>query len=253
MEDNDPLILHNHHRGCWRPGWRPGDASSITNMRQEQVHGWWKFYNPTTTMYKRVPTNVLQSDVPQSLCSPVHSFPVPMFPDHIFPSNYIPQSLSSPTMYALCFPVFMFPSPFSLPVPMFSRRFLPSLIFLRSGLPSLCFPNDIPTSLCSPYPIFPRHVFPMTDVQQNRFLTVCSPKMFPSPYVPGSQCSLELFSSPIFPQRYSPLPLFPGSDFQSPNVPKNGFAIHSFAFYIFCTHSRIIAVFAYVVLSVIRL
>ena len=94
-------------------------------------------------------------------------FPIPMFPDPIFPSSYVPQSLSSPTRYGLCFPA---------PV----------------------FPKDVPQSLCSPVPLFPS-----PDVPHKCFQSLCSLKIFPSPYiyVPQTLCSkFPLFPSPHAPQ-----------------------------------------------------
>ena len=134
--------------------------------------------------YRCSPVPIFHSPfVNQSLC-----FPVPMFPDPIFPSSYVPQSLSSPTMYALCFSVSV-------------------------------FPKDVPQSLCSPIPLFPSPDVPLTCFQ-----SLCSPKIFSSPYVPQSLCSTVPLSpcchapqGPIdwilpgayVPQTCSPIPMFP--------------------------------------------
>ena len=77
--------------------------------------------------------------VHQSLC-----FPVPMFPDHIFPSSYVPQSLSSPTRCAVCFPILLFPSP-DIPLKCFQSLCSPKM-FLNPFVPQF---------LCSPVPMFP--------------------------------------------------------------------------------------------------
>ena len=134
--------------------------------------------------YRCSPVPIFPSPfVHQSLC-----FPVPMFPDPIFPSSYVPQSLSSPTRYALCFPVSVFPSPFAS----------------QSLCSSKMFPNPyVPQFLCSPVPMFPWSA-PSPYVPQ-RYSPV---PMLPSPY---RLCSRTIFprtvSSPNFPQRCSPVPI----------------------------------------------
>ena len=68
----------------------------------------------------------VNSDVPQSLCSPISMFPGPMFP-----SIYVPQSLCSPV---LCSPIPMFPGPM-FPVPMFPNPYVPQYLCSPIGLP----------------------------------------------------------------------------------------------------------------------
>ena len=116
-------------------------------------------------LWKRKLSRGVRTDVPQSLSSTVPLFTCP----------YVSQSRCSPTLYS---PVPMFPSPF-LPRrgirPMF-----PSLCVSQSlCFPVPMFPKDVPQSLCSPIPLFPS-----PDVPLRCFQSLCSPKMFPNPYVP---------------------------------------------------------------------
>ena len=142
-------------------------------------------------------------------CSPVpifpsplvhHSvcFPVPMFPDPIFPSSHIPQSLSSPTRYALCFPVSVFPSPFPSQslcstVPLFPRLDIPHKWFpvpqRYSPVPRPFVPQTRSSPELFPVPIFSPKMFHSPYVPHKCFHSLCSPKIFPSPYVPQSLCS----------------------------------------------------------------
>ena len=94
----------------------------------------------------------------------------------MFPSPYIPQSL--------CSQVPMFPSP-DVPRPYIPQSYVPQ---------SLSSPTRY--ALCFLVPVFPSPLLPSPDVPLKCFQSLCSPKIFPSPYVPQSLCS----SVPLFPQ-----------------------------------------------------
>ena len=107
----------------------------------------------------------------------------------MFPSPYVPR-------FIILVPMFpMFPSPYvsqkCSPVPLFPKLTLPSPCVPVSMFPSPCAPQ----SICFPVPI---------DVPQ----CLCSPNMFPSPYVPPTNSPIPRFPSPI-PQKCFPFPIFP--------------------------------------------
>ena len=164
----------------------------------------------------------MRLDVPQSLSSTVP----------LFTSPYVSQSRCSPTLYSpvpifrspflpprgtpyvsqsLCFPVPLLPSPYVLQ-PLYS----PVSIFLINGFPSLC---SIKIFL-SPYvPLV--LLFLRPDLPQNCFQSQFSPKICPSPYVQHkcfhSLCSSKIFPSPYVPQSLcSAVPLF-----ASPHAPQS--------------------------------
>ena len=134
----------------------------------------------------------VRTDVPQPLSSTVPLFTNPyVSPSGCSPTLYSPVP-STPTMYTLCFPLSMFPSPFAprslcSPVPLF-----PSLYIPQKWFPIPMFLEDIPQSHC-----YPESLLPSPDVTQSCFQSLCSPKMFPVPMlprpsVPQSRCSPEL-------------------------------------------------------------
>ena len=116
----------------------------------------------------------VRTDVPQSQSSTVPMLTSPYVSQSRFPHPYIPQFLYSPTPF--------FPNEAS---PMF---------------PGLC----VSQSLCFPVPMFSSPF-----IHQSRYSPqlvsrpYCSPKIFPSPYVPLDL----LFPRPDFPQRCSPVPM----------------------------------------------
>ena len=160
--------------------------------------------------------------LPHSFCSPVPMFPVPMFPDPIFPSSYIPQSLSSPTRYALCFPASVFPSPFASHPYVLQPFYSPVSIVTINGFPSLCSPNIfpspyVPQSLCSAGPLSKVPMLP-SPYRLDVPQSLCSPNKFPSPDVPQSPCSsTNQFTSPYVPQS----PCSSTNQFTSPYVPQS--------------------------------
>ena len=141
----------------------------------------------------------------KSLCFPCSS--VPLFPRNvsqprcspnlyysvlIFPSTHV-----SPNPKSLCFPVSMFSS---LYVP--HSRWLPSPYVPQSLCPRPqvpMFPNkDVPISLCSPS-LNSTVMTPL--IHRSVFHSLCSPNMFPSPYV--------LQWCPAVPMLPSPFPSVP--------------------------------------------
>ena len=147
----------------------------------------------------------VRTDVPQSQSSTVRMLTSPYVSQSRFPHPYIPQFLYSPTPF--------FPNEAS---PMF---------------PGLC----VSQSLCFPVPMFSSPF-----IHQSRYSPqlvsrpYCSPKIFPSPYVPldllfprpdfPQRCSPVPMSHisvsiPYAPLRYSPVQMFPGPFVPSPDAP----------------------------------
>ena len=144
------------------------------------------------------PTNVCQSR-----CSPDLYYPVLIFPStHVSPSLHVPQFLCSPNVFPRplcssdmfttpyipqkCSTVPMLPSRRCVCKSLYSNKSSLSLYVYSAYIPKKVgpvpiFPKDDPLSLSSPSlnstvmtPLYPRSVFH----------SLCSPNMFPSPYVP---------------------------------------------------------------------
>ena len=156
----------------------------------------------------------MRTDVPQSLSStvplftsPSLCFPVQMFPDPIIPSSYIPWAVPFfPHGVRPMFPSLCVSQSLCFPVPMFSS---PSLDIPYKWFTVPMFPKDIPRSLCCPRPFVPQ-----TRSSPELSQVPIFPKMLPSSYVPHkcfhSLCSLKIFPSPYVPQSLcSPVPMSP--------------------------------------------
>ena len=118
---------------------KPLGACEIFNRYvAHRIATYW--HQPSNTgAYRCSPIPIFHSSfVHHSLC-----FPVPIFPDPIFRSSYVPQSVSSPTMFALCFPVSVFPSSFASQSLCSAAPLFPSLDIPHKWFPVPMFPKDI--------------------------------------------------------------------------------------------------------------
>ena len=146
----------------------------------------------------------------------------------MFPSPYIPQSLSSPTRYALQYiPRNMHTVLFVVVMQSFIMNSHEVFIHIHQG----CFPGTgaivrLPQCQWSKPDGYGKISQCITTTKHSKAKTVCIFLgiycIFPSISVPQSQprYSPEMVSRPYVPQIYFPVPMFPSSYRYSPNVPQ---------------------------------